>query len=112
MTTKSLIKRARVTHTSLAIAVKLLLDGPCTAQEISDETGLHKSTVYELLRSLRKAKAAHISAWEPDSMGRDQIAVFSLGPGRDVRRRALTRAQIAKNYRDRKRLKLLELGRA
>lgn len=112
MTTKSLIKRVRASHATLALAVKLLLEGPCTSHEIAEETGLHPVTVRELLRAMRKIKAAHISAWEPDSLGRDSIAVYSLGAGRDAKRRALTRAQIAKNYRTRKRLKLLELGRA
>ena len=111
MTTKRLEKKVRVSHLTLSLAIKLLLEGPTTAAEVQEVSGLHRVTVYEFMRSLRKAGAAHISAWEPDSLGRDSIAVFSLGPGRDAARRALTRAQISGRYRDRKRKLRLDVGR-
>ena len=110
MTTKSLGKMVRVGHATMARAIKLLLDEPSTAEEIAEHTGLHKQTVYELMRAMRKQGAAHISAWDVDTRGRDAIAVFSLGPGRDKKRRALSRAEIAVRYRDRRRMKALNLA--
>lgn len=103
MTTKSLAKRARISHITTATVIKLFLEGPVSARDICDATGLHLVTVYELLRVFRKEKAAHISAWDVDSMGRDAIAIFSVGPGKDAKRRAMSRAQISARYRDRKR---------
>ena len=111
MTTKRLEKKVRVSHLTLSLAIKLLLDGPATAAEIEEVSGLHKVTVYELMRSLRKADAAHISAWDSDSLGRDAVAVFSLGPGVDARRRALSRAAISARYRERKNGQLLDVAR-
>ena len=107
MTTKSLDKRVRVSHFTTSIIIRELLDGPCSALELSIASGLHLVTVYELMRSMRKEKAAHIVSWEPDRLGRPAIAVFALGRGRDARRRSMSRATIAKRYRDRKRDRLM-----
>jgi len=73
--------------------IRMLCDGPCTIQEIADETGLHYMTVQVYLRELRQAGAAHIAAWEKDSRGRDQIKVYGLGVGKDAKRRKLTGAE-------------------
>lgn len=107
MTTKSLDKRVRISHLTTAKVIKALLDGPCTAHEIVAASGLHIVTVYEFLRTMRKIKVAHIASWDSDSLGRDCIAVFALGPGRDAKRRRYTRAEIARRYRDRKKQRLL-----
>jgi predicted ArsR family transcriptional regulator len=73
--------------------IKMLCDGPCTIQEIADETGLHYMTVQVYLRELYKAGAAHIAAWEKDSRGRDVVKVYALGPGNDAKRRKMTAAE-------------------
>lgn len=73
--------------------IKMLCDGPCTIQEIADETGLHYMTVQVYLRELRKAGAAHIAAWEKDARGRDVIKVYALGPGKDAKRQKMTGAE-------------------
>lgn len=66
------------------------MQSPCTAQEIADASGLHKDTVYELLRAMRKGpvkdRVAHINWWKLDSLGRANIAVFKLGPDKDCER--------------------------
>lgn len=104
MKTQAKPKRARVSHITTAKIISLFLEGPVSAREIEEETGLHLVTVYELLRVFRREKVAHISAWEPDTLGRDAIAIFSIGPGKDAVRRSLTRAQISERYRARKRM--------
>lgn len=73
--------------------IKLLLHDPYNATDLADATGLHYVTVLEYLRELRRAGAAHISAWEKDSRGRDMIKVYKLGPGRDAKREKLTGAE-------------------
>ncbi len=102
MTTKSLDKRVRLSHLTTAKVIKALLKGPSTAQELVDASGLHIMTVYEFMRAMRKLKVAHICGWDKDKLGRDAIAVFALGLGKDVRRGAMSRAQISKRYRDRR----------
>ena len=111
MTTKSLAKRARISHITTATILRLFLDGPVSARDVVEATGLHLVTVYELLRVFRKEKVIHISAWDVDSMGRDAIAIFSVGQGKDAKRRALSRAQISSRYRERKRrVRMLQLA--
>lgn len=102
MTTKSLDKRVRISHLTTSRVIKALLEGPCTAAELAAASGLHQVTIYEFMRSMRKLKVSHICGWEPDSMGRDAIAVFALGRGNDAKRRTQTRAEIARRYRERK----------
>lgn len=108
MSTKALSKQSRLSHITLAKFIKQLLEGPATARELVEVSGLHLVTVYEFMRAMRKYEVAHISAWDSDAMGRDMIAVFSLGPGRDAKRRRMTRAQISKKYRTNKRLQIIE----
>lgn len=73
--------------------IRMLIDGPCTIQDLADETGLHPVTCQEYCRELRRAGAAHICAWEKDSRNRDSIKVYKLGPGKEAKREKLTPAQ-------------------
>jgi predicted ArsR family transcriptional regulator len=61
--------------------------------ELAEATGLHCVTVQQYMRELRRADAAHISAWEKDSRGRDVIKVYKLGAGKDAKREKLTGAE-------------------
>ena len=92
----------RVNAMSFALLVKMLIEGTRTAEELAEITGLHKQTVYQYTRELHKAKAVHIADWEKDTKGRDSKPVFMIGHKPDAKRSALTRAQIAANYRARK----------
>ncbi len=78
---------------SQAQLIKLLLDGPQTCMDLAEATGLHYVTVQQYTRELRRAGAAHISAWEKDARGRDVVKVYSLGAGRDAKRQKLTGAE-------------------
>jgi len=73
--------------------IRMLCDGPCTIQELADDTGLHYNTVQVYMRELHRVGAAHIAAWERDGRGRDQIKVYGLGVGKDAKRRKLTGAE-------------------
>lgn len=87
---RTIVKMSAVLQAHL---IKMLCDGPCTIQEIADETGLHYMTVQVYLRELYRAGAAHIAAWEKDSRGRDVIKVYALGPGKDAKRQKMTGAE-------------------
>lgn len=107
MTTKKLEARSRIGHISVGHLIRAMLDGPATAQELADASGLKRQTIYEFMRSMRKVGAAHICGWEPDCLGRVSLPVFKLGPGRDTKRQKKTPAERAGAYRERKRLSLL-----
>ena len=81
------------------------MDG-CTAYNICDETGLHVVTVQSYLRALHKEGATHIIGWLKNKRGADSTSIFKLGAGEDKPRSKLTRAEIAKRYRFKKRLRL------
>jgi hypothetical protein len=106
-----MLKERSVTHKvnqeSYALVFKDLLAGPSTAYDLAEVSGLHVVTVQELMRTLHRHKVVHIVAWHPNGRGIDTTPVFALGKGRDVKRRCKTRAQIAADYRERKRLREL-----
>lgn len=103
MAIKPLNKFRKINHLVLAQTVKLLLDGPATAHEVAEHTGIHIVTAQEWMRGLRKEGAVHISGWIADGLGRDTTAVYQLGKGRDKPRHRFTPAERQARYRARKR---------
>lgn len=97
---KRIVKVGAISYAQL---IKLLLEGIYTCQELADETGLHYVTVLQYTRELHRAGAAYIAGWEEDCFGRDALKVYKLGAGKDKPRRQRTRAQIARDYRARRR---------
>lgn len=81
---------------------RMLLDDPCTAHELAEETGLHIVTAQSLMRTLKKHKVVHISAWEPDRLGRDATPVYKLGDGKNKARRRMTHAERQARHRAKK----------
>jgi DNA-binding transcriptional ArsR family regulator len=63
-----------------------LMEGPCTAQDLADHTGMHLLTVQRTLRPLYRRKLVHISGWEKDAQGRHVIRVFKMGADKDAKR--------------------------
>ena len=92
----------KVNAMSYAHLIKMLMEGTRTANELARDTGLHKQTVYQYTRELHKVKAVYIADWEKDTLGRDAMPIFMIGNKPDAKRAAMTKAQIAKNYRARK----------
>lgn len=83
----------KVNQETYARLFKELLEGPMTAHEAVEATGIHVVTAQNLLRCLRKHRVVHVAAWEPDSRGRDMTPVYAFGKGRDKPRRKLTAAE-------------------
>lgn len=102
----------KVNQDTYARIFKELLEGPITAHEAMEVSGIHRLTAYSLFKSLKKHKVVHISAWELDSMGRDAIAVYQLGAGKDKARRKMTPAERSRRYKAKKaNLKLINMGK-
>ena len=85
--------------------IKMLMDG-CTCYTIRDETGLHIVTVQSYLRAMHKEGVVHIMGWVKNSRGVDSTHIYKLGIGQDKPRSKMTRADIAKRYRFKKRLRV------
>jgi len=83
--------------------VKLMMDGAYNCHELADMTGLAYATVLSYAKALHKEKAAHISMWDKDSVGRDTVKIYMIGAGRDAKRQTMPRTEVYKRYRDKKR---------
>lgn len=100
--TDNLKKAVRLGSLSIAKVMRALLDGPCSVTELEEISGLSNHTLHDYMRALRKEHAAHICGWEEDATGRESIRIFKLGAGKDVPRRKKSKAQIARECRQRK----------
>ena len=98
----------KVNAMSFAKMMRLLLEGPHTAHELAEETGLFKRTVYESIHALEKEKVVHVSAWEKDARGADHTPVYKMGPGKRAVRSKMTGAERQAKSRAKKRA-LLEI---
>jgi len=92
----------------MAQTLKILLDGPATAHEVAEHTGIHLITAQEWMRALRKEGVVHIGGWLADSLGRDVTAVYQLGKGRDKPRHKFTHAERQARHRARKKQAALD----
>lgn len=82
--------------------VALLTEG-ATVRDIADESGLSEQSARDYIRAMRKRRTVHVVAWEHDVRGRQTRAAYRLGRKPDaVRVPPLTRAEMARHYRARK----------
>ena len=96
-------RQVKLNHLLTAMAVKLLQDRvSVTSHQLADHTGWHLLTAQGLLRALHKQRCVHVVGWLKDPMGRDATKVYAFGDGHDKPRSNLTRAEIARRYRERK----------
>lgn len=97
------MKPARPAHIAVAVMVARLVEGPATVQDIADESGLSEQSVRGYMRAMRKRHAVHVAGWELDAAGRHTLAAYRLGRKPDAARvPPLTRAEMARHYRARK----------
>jgi predicted ArsR family transcriptional regulator len=102
---KKEVKAARVNHIVMGQTLALLKAGPVTAQKVAQETGVHIVTAQDWLRELRQQRVVFVSGWLPDSLGRDAVPVYEFGNESDEPKRSLSRAEISKRYRQRRKEK-------
>lgn len=92
-----------VTQHAIAFAIILreLLDGPCTARELAEETGMRHDTILGWIRAMRRQHALYVSSWVEDTNGRRSVAAYSLGRKADAQRRPMPTIDIKRRYRER-----------
>lgn len=98
---------SRVKAVTISYLLEALLSGPQTIKDLTEVTGLHRTTVGDYIRAFRRRKIMHIADWEADATGRDKTPVFKLGRGKDMRRRRMTAEEVRlrdKQRKDRRRL--------
>jgi hypothetical protein len=84
--------------------IKMLLDG-ASHYTIVAETGIHTATARTYLRALHKQRAVHVIGWIKNSRGADTTKIFKIGDGKDLPRTTMSRAEIAKRYKFKQKLR-------
>ena len=97
--------QSKVNQESYALIFKGLLDEPMSIDTMQELTGLHRQTLYKLMRCFKRHKIIYVCDWEPDTYGRDSKAIYAIGNKKDKPRYCMTNAERAKRYRDRKKIK-------
>lgn len=89
----------KVNQTAYALIFKELLDGPLTARDAIEITGLHIQTANNLFNCFKKHKIVYIASWETDSMGRDAFPVYEIGNKPDKKRRRMSGAERSARFK-------------
>ena len=93
---------------SVAKMMRTLMDGPATAKDLINVSGLSRGTVYNYMKALKSEQCVYVCAWEKSVLNRDAIKVFALGKGKDAVKSKKSKAQIAAECRERKKFKILK----
>lgn len=96
-------RKRDVTHFAMCMAamIREMQDGPCTALELVEVTGLRHETVLAWLRALRRYSVIYVSDWVKDTSGRYNTRAYSMGNHLDAPRRRKSRIEIVNAYRER-----------
>jgi hypothetical protein len=106
--TDDLTRQVKLGALSFSKVLRALTDGPCTAHELREASGLSVPSLHGLMLALRKESLVHISDWETDATGRESLRVYKLGPGKDKARRKKSKAQITRDWRMRKTVQAIQ----
>lgn len=99
-------QKVRVNPLSFCALIQLMMQGPCTYVELTNETGLHHKTVRKWVAEMKRSGLVHVAAWEPTATGQYNTPCFAWAgnkPKADVTRpQPKNRATIARECRTRK----------
>jgi hypothetical protein len=99
----------KVNALSFGLMLQYLMEHPNTGiQELADHAGLHYMTVGLWMRSWHTIGLIHLSGWDKDTYGRPNIRLFTFGPGQDAKRPRKSGAEIARDYRAKKKARALQ----
>jgi hypothetical protein len=94
-------KLIRLNATAVCHVLLAFREGPCTAKELSEQSGLHLCTMRRYLQEMRKHNLVHIAEWE------GRWPVYEMTPGKDKPRPITPKAVIQARYRQRKAIRLM-----
>jgi len=97
-------KKPRTTPPTDVEVLRAMGDGQCTAFELQAVLGYKIGTVRRSLVRLRRDKLVRIASWTADAAGALKLAVYTAGDGRDAKRTSISRAELSKRYRAKRRL--------
>lgn len=86
-------------YTNIVALFGAFQNGPVSAKQIADRTGIYYDTVTVLLKHLHAGKVIHIDSWTVDTVGRYVIARYVFGKGVDaLRPKAQTGSSRTRKY--------------
>lgn len=91
-----------INRTSYAILIKALMKQDLTYDQMQEMTGLSKGGLINLTKTFRHYKLMHICDLLPDRLGRECIAVFRWGEGRDAKPYCMPNAEKLRRRRERR----------
>ena len=77
-------------------------------RELADQCGLHYVTVTAVIRAMHARGVVHISGWEVDRRGNLSVRVYSIGKGADAAKKLKAKADVQREFRERKRKERLQ----
>jgi hypothetical protein len=83
MTVKPRRAPLRLNALTVALMTKAMMEGPCTYVDLEEACGLTRQSIHRYIKALRSVKAAHVSQWEQDSIGRFVVKAYSFGDAKD-----------------------------
>lgn len=93
------------TASAYAVFIHAMLENACSVDDLCEETGLARMTIYKLIHAHRREhlKSLYIASWTQDVQGRTVIAQYRVGNKPDVPQPPRTpRNVILKRYRQRR----------
>lgn len=100
--------KQRATAAAIAVFIDALLTQPLSADEMVEETGLHRNTISKIIEAMRRPerRSLYIASWSQDSQNRWSIAHYAIGRKDDAPKPKMTRAEVLRRYRKRRKLGL------
>ena len=74
----------RINAISVTKMILAMQEGPSTAQDLVEASGLSLHTCRHYILTMHREGAAHITAWERAPNGAYRTPAYALGAGRDV----------------------------
>lgn len=97
--------KQRATAAAIAELTFALITDAHSADELVDITGLHRNTISKIIEAMgrEERRSLYIDHWEQDTQNRWSIACYRIGTKRDAKKPRMTRAEILRRYRARRR---------
>ena len=80
----------KVNAISFAMLIKALRIGNVSLTDLVEKTGLHYLTVAYYIKTIHNAGEVHVSSRRIDTLGRNAVKLYTLGPGIDAKSTALS----------------------
>lgn len=89
--------------------MKTLKETDLTYKEMCEISGFRIWSLIRYIKKLESEKKVHVCGYYKDSLGRETIKIFRYGKGKDAIKKKLSGAEKQKNYKQRKKLNLLNM---